>query len=163
MLGHTSMKTTIGYLHTPEGKINEITRKIGDIAGGENPWFQGFLTWEAVYARLVGADMNETDTLEAETEDDRARVEEREENARKAREEADRLFPGHRWRKVEDGIYLSPRRPIGKKAITKWNWKMPGYFGTREALFTWHRSKPTWKEKNSTTPLSTGWYSSSKT
>jgi len=35
MLGHTSMKTTVGYLHTPEGKINEIMRKIGDIAGGE--------------------------------------------------------------------------------------------------------------------------------
>ena len=35
MLGHTSMKTTVGYLHTPEGKINEIMRKIGDIANGE--------------------------------------------------------------------------------------------------------------------------------
>jgi len=35
MLGHTSMKTTVGYLHTPEGKINEIMRKIEDIAGGE--------------------------------------------------------------------------------------------------------------------------------
>ena len=53
--------------------------------------------------------MNETDTLEAESQ-------EREENAGKARETADRLFPGHEWRKVEDGIYLSPRRPIGKKS-----------------------------------------------
>lgn len=37
MLGHTSLETTLGYLHTPEGKINEITRRIGELsmnAGG---------------------------------------------------------------------------------------------------------------------------------
>ena len=28
LLGHGSLKTTKGYLHTPEGKINEITQKI---------------------------------------------------------------------------------------------------------------------------------------
>jgi len=32
MLGHSSMKTTVGYLHTPAGKINEITQKIGRIS-----------------------------------------------------------------------------------------------------------------------------------
>ena len=37
MLGHSSMKTTLGYLHTPEGKINEITRKIGERAKQETP------------------------------------------------------------------------------------------------------------------------------
>jgi len=28
MLGHSSLKTTLGYLHTPEGIINKITKKI---------------------------------------------------------------------------------------------------------------------------------------
>jgi hypothetical protein len=37
------------------------------------------------------------------------------ENAQRAREAAERFFPGEKWVKVEDGIYLSPRRPIGKK------------------------------------------------
>ena len=60
--------------------------------------------------------MNETDTPKAETEGGRLDAEEREENAVKAQETAERLFPGHEWRRVEDGIYLSPRRPIGKKS-----------------------------------------------
>jgi integrase/recombinase XerD len=37
IMGHSSMKTTLGYLHTPEGKINEITRKIGERARQETP------------------------------------------------------------------------------------------------------------------------------
>jgi len=37
------------------------------------------------------------------------------ENAKRAKELADRLFPGEKWIKAEDGIYLSPRRAIGKK------------------------------------------------
>jgi hypothetical protein len=36
--------------------------------------------------------------------------------AAKAREAADRLFPGEKWIKVEPGIYRSPRRAIGKKS-----------------------------------------------
>ena len=67
----------------------------------------------------MGADMNETDTLEAETQDGRAEAKERKENARKAREAADQMFPGHDWIKVEDGIYLSPNRPVGKKSNYK--------------------------------------------
>jgi SPP1 gp7 family putative phage head morphogenesis protein len=42
-----------------------------------------------------------------------------EENARKAKEAADRLFPDEKWKQIEDGIYLSPRRPIGKKTSFK--------------------------------------------
>jgi hypothetical protein len=38
------------------------------------------------------------------------------ENARKAREAADKFFPGENWKQVEEGIYLSPRRAIGKKS-----------------------------------------------
>ena len=38
----------------------------------------------------------------------------RRENARKAKEAADREFPDEKWKFVEKGIYLSPRRPIGK-------------------------------------------------
>jgi len=38
----------------------------------------------------------------------------RQENAKKAGETADQLFPHEQWIKVEEGIYLSPRRPIGK-------------------------------------------------
>ncbi|MCL1931157.1 MAG: hypothetical protein FWF55_05030 [Treponema sp.] len=38
------------------------------------------------------------------------------ENAQRAREAAEKFFPGEKWVKVEDGIYLSPRRPIGKKS-----------------------------------------------
>jgi len=38
----------------------------------------------------------------------------REDNAKKAREAANDLFPGEKWKNVEEGIYLSSRRPIGK-------------------------------------------------
>jgi hypothetical protein len=44
-----------------------------------------------------------------------ARETRRRENAKKAREAAEKFFPGEKWVKVEDGIYLSTRRPIGKK------------------------------------------------
>jgi hypothetical protein len=49
-------------------------------------------------------------------EDDAAEVQKRQENARKAREAADTFFPGEKWVNVEEGIYLSPRRAIGKKS-----------------------------------------------
>jgi hypothetical protein len=35
---------------------------------------------------------------------------------RPVREAAEQLFPGEKWVKVEDGIYRSPRRPIGKRS-----------------------------------------------
>jgi len=35
MLGHSSMETTLGYLHTPEGMINKITKKITEKANQE--------------------------------------------------------------------------------------------------------------------------------
>ena len=38
----------------------------------------------------------------------------RRENARKAREAAGKFFPGEKWQFVEEGIYLSTRRPVGK-------------------------------------------------
>jgi hypothetical protein len=41
------------------------------------------------------------------------------ENAKKAKEAADYLFPGERWISVEDGIFLSPRRAIGDKSNYK--------------------------------------------
>jgi hypothetical protein len=44
-----------------------------------------------------------------------ARETRRRENAKKAQEAAEKFFPGEKWVKVEDGIYLSTRRPIGKK------------------------------------------------
>ena len=47
--------------------------------------------------------------MEADTAEVRRR-----ENAKKAREAADLFFPGEKWKFVEDGIYLSSRRPIGK-------------------------------------------------
>jgi len=40
----------------------------------------------------------------------------RRKNAKKAKKAADKLFPAEKWIKVEDGIYLSPRRAIGKKS-----------------------------------------------
>jgi hypothetical protein len=40
----------------------------------------------------------------------------RAENARRAKEAAELLFPGEEWKQVEDGIYLSPGRPVGKKS-----------------------------------------------
>jgi len=48
-------------------------------------------------------------------ETDAADVKLRRENAQRAREAADRLFPGEQWIKVEGGIYLSPRRAVGYK------------------------------------------------
>jgi hypothetical protein len=38
------------------------------------------------------------------------------ENAKKAQMLADQEFPGEKWQKVQDGIYLSPNRPVGKKS-----------------------------------------------
>jgi len=35
-------------------------------------------------------------------------------NAKKARQTANNEFPNEKWVSVEEGIYLSPRRPIGK-------------------------------------------------
>jgi len=43
----------------------------------------------------------------------------RADNAKKAREAADCLFPGEKWENIEDGIYLSPRRPVGKNSNYK--------------------------------------------
>ena len=40
----------------------------------------------------------------------------RRENARKARKAADTFFPNEKWVKVAEGIFLSPRRAIGKKS-----------------------------------------------
>jgi hypothetical protein len=40
----------------------------------------------------------------------------RENNAKKAKEAVGQLFPGEKWQQVEDGIYLSPHRPIGEKS-----------------------------------------------
>ena len=39
----------------------------------------------------------------------------RQANAKKAKEAADKLFPGEKWINKEEGIYLSPNRPVGKK------------------------------------------------
>ena len=41
------------------------------------------------------------------------------ENAKKAKEAADDLFPNEKWKSVEDGIYLSPNRPVGGKSSYK--------------------------------------------
>jgi hypothetical protein len=41
------------------------------------------------------------------------------ENALMAKEAADHLFPGEKWKQIENGIYLSPRRPVGKKTNFK--------------------------------------------
>jgi len=38
------------------------------------------------------------------------------ENSRKAKEAANSLFPCEKWILLEDGIYLSPNRPIGAKS-----------------------------------------------
>jgi hypothetical protein len=39
----------------------------------------------------------------------------REENAKKAKEAAEQLFPDEKWEEKEKGIYQSPHRPTGKK------------------------------------------------
>jgi len=40
----------------------------------------------------------------------------RADNEKKAREAADQLFPDEQWKPVENGIYLSPNRPVGAKS-----------------------------------------------
>jgi len=49
-------------------------------------------------------------------ETDTAEEKRRQENAQKTREAANQLFPGENWVKIEDGIYRSPRRAIGKNS-----------------------------------------------
>jgi len=46
-------------------------------------------------------------------------VKQRAYNARKAKVAADNLFPNEKWKNIEDGIYLSPRRPVGKNSNYK--------------------------------------------
>jgi len=43
----------------------------------------------------------------------------RQENAKKSKEVANQLFPGEKWINKEEGIYLSPRRPVGDKTSYK--------------------------------------------
>ena len=49
-------------------------------------------------------------------EDETTEAKRRRENAQKAREAADLLFPHEKWEKVENGIYRSSRRAIGKNS-----------------------------------------------
>jgi hypothetical protein len=51
--------------------------------------------------------------------DDVREAERQAENTQKAREAADQLFPDEKWITVENGIYLSPRRPVGKNSNYK--------------------------------------------
>jgi len=53
---------------------------------------------------------NETVRQQAEAREAKRRAS----NARKAKAAADNLFPNEKWKSAEEGIYLSPRRPIGK-------------------------------------------------
>jgi hypothetical protein len=55
---------------------------------------------------------SENETKQKQTENWEAKR--RADNAKKAREAAEKEFPNEKWKIVEDGIYLSPRRPIGK-------------------------------------------------
>jgi len=47
------------------------------------------------------------------------KVKQKRKNSKKARELANLLFPGEKWIKIEERIYLSPRRAIGKKTNYK--------------------------------------------
>jgi uncharacterized protein YggU (UPF0235/DUF167 family) len=61
--------------------------------------------------------ISENETVEQQAE---AREAKRSaENAKKAKEAADHLFQGEKWKRVEDRIYLSPNRPVGKKSNYK--------------------------------------------
>lgn len=51
--------------------------------------------------------------------DERKEKKQREENAKKSKAAAGQLFPGEKWKQLENGIYLSPRRPIGQKTNFK--------------------------------------------
>jgi len=64
---------------------------------------------------LSAGTKNELLNQKAETEGTKRR----EDNAKKAKQVADKLFPAEQWEPVEDGIYLSPNRPIGKNSNYK--------------------------------------------
>jgi hypothetical protein len=53
---------------------------------------------------------NKTVQRQAEVREAKRRAD----NAKKAWQSADKEFPNEKWKAVEEGIYLSPRRPIGK-------------------------------------------------
>ncbi|MDR2921993.1 MAG: hypothetical protein LBU85_01470 [Treponema sp.] len=55
---------------------------------------------------------NETVQQQAEAKESKRR----QDNAKKARQAADRQFPNEKWKTIEEGIYLSPNRPIGKNS-----------------------------------------------
>jgi hypothetical protein len=51
--------------------------------------------------------------------DEQKEKKQRLENAKKSKAAADQFFPGKEWKQLEDGIYLSPNRAIGKKSNYK--------------------------------------------
>jgi len=55
---------------------------------------------------------NETVQQKAEAREARRRAD----NAKKAIATADELFPNEQWKSVENGIYVSPKRPVGAKS-----------------------------------------------
>jgi uncharacterized protein with gpF-like domain len=55
---------------------------------------------------------NETVQQQAEAKE----AKRRQDNEKKARQAADKLFPGEKWKTVENGIHLSTNRPIGKNS-----------------------------------------------
>jgi hypothetical protein len=61
----------------------------------------------------------ETKNAELKQQQEEKEQKRRLENAKKAKAFADQEFPGEKWKKVEDGIYLSPRKPIGEKSSYK--------------------------------------------
>jgi len=56
-----------------------------------------------------------TNNLSLQQQDAAQETKRRQDNASKAKEAADLLFPGEKWIPIEDGIYISPRRTLDDK------------------------------------------------
>jgi hypothetical protein len=76
---------------------------------------------DALSAQNIAAMPKTTSLPLAATRSATLKRQQRERNAKKAKEAADKLFPGEKWKPVEgeERIYLSLRRPVGKKSNYK--------------------------------------------
>jgi len=68
----------------------------------------------ALLRPIYGMRISENEMAQQQTKDREAKR--RTDNAKKAKKAADHLFSGEKWKNVEDGIYLSPHRPVGKNS-----------------------------------------------
>jgi SPP1 gp7 family putative phage head morphogenesis protein len=108
--------TAIAYWQELVGEVDEMIAQYEelDVMSAQNISAMPNLAAQTSKASTVLQGKPANSAKQNETKD-----RQREKNARNAKKAADQLFPGEKWKKIDNGIYLSPRRPIGGKTNFK--------------------------------------------